>query len=288
MLPYLALAAVCFFWGTTYLGIRIALESIPPTVLIAARFLLSGGALLAWAFAAGQTFPKGRDLWKTAAIGVLILGVANGALTFAETRIASGLAALIITTAPFWMTGAEALIPGGERLRRRTVWGMLVGSAGVLLLIGPDAFGENVNLNSVWGFLILQVGNAAWAFGSIFQKRMASAINPVVNGAIQQTAAGAVYLLISLVLQPGPVEVTSRGIWAVVYLATFGSIVSYSAYLYVLEKLPVSIVSTYTYINPVVAVTLGWWFYREPFGWREAGAMTVIFLGVWLVKRAAR
>jgi drug/metabolite transporter (DMT)-like permease len=249
MLPYLALAAVCFFWGTTYLGIRIALESIPPTVLIAARFLLSGGALLVWAFAAGQTFPKGRDLWKTAAIGVLILGVANGALTFAETRIASGLAALIITTAPFWMTGAEALIPGGERLRRRTVGGMLVGSAGVLLLIGPDAFGANVNLNSVWGFLILQVGNAAWAFGSIFQKRMASAINPVVNGAIQQTAAGAVYLLISLVLQPGPVEVTSRGIWAVVYLATFGSIVSYSAYLYVLEKLPVSIVSTYTYIK---------------------------------------
>jgi drug/metabolite transporter (DMT)-like permease len=282
---YLALVSVCFFWGTTYLGIRVALESWPVLWLVATRFMISGSLLLIWAWWRGEGFPQGQYLGRTALNGVITLGIANGALTFAETLIPSGLAALFITTAPFWMTGVDAAVPGGERLHRPALIGMAVGLIGVLLLVGPDALGARTNLATVWGFLILQLGNFGWSLGSILQKRLPRGINPFVSGGVQQFAAGAVYLVAALIFRPGAVHWNVRGVLAVAYLIVFGSIVAYSSYLIALDRLPVAIVSVYTYVNPVVAVSLGWLFYREPFGWRELVAMIVIFLGVWLVKR---
>src|SRR5437588_158615 len=184
MKAYLALCAVCFFWGTTYLGIRMSLESFPPFVLVATRFLLSGSILLAAARMRGARLPRGKELWQAAFSGVLILSIGNGCLTFAELWIPSGLAGLIVTLSPFWLVGVEALM-GGERLHASTI---------------------------------------------------------------------------------------------------FGSIVGYSSYAYALDRLPVAVVSIYPYVNSVVAVALGWLFYREPFGRREALAMLVIFAGVALVK----
>ncbi|MCX6599731.1 MAG: EamA family transporter [Acidobacteria bacterium] len=285
---YAALAAVCFFWGTTYLAIRVALETFPPSFLVAVRFLISSVILLIWAKWRGEKFPQGAVLWRTALNGVLILGVANGCLTYAEQLIPSGLAALFVTTSPFWLTGAEALVPGGEKLHAPTLAGMAVGLSGVALLVGPDSFGDHANMNSLWGFALLQVGNAGWSFGSILQKRIPRGINPVVSGAFQQLAAGLVWAVVALALHAVPEHPSARSIGAMLYLAMFGSIVAYSAYLIALDRLPVAIVSVYTYINPIVAVTLGWLVYREPFGPREAAAMVVIFLGVWLVKRFSR
>jgi drug/metabolite transporter (DMT)-like permease len=285
---YLALAAVCLFWGTTYLGIRMALESLPPLMLVGLRYSISGSVLLLVAFFAKAHLPSGRELFFTALYGVIIIGIGNGCLAFAEVWIPSGLAALFITTSPFWIVGMEALIPGGDRLHAPTLLGMLVGLAGTSLLVAPNAIQQGWGGPLLRGFLVLQLGCCGWAFGSILQRRQVTKAHPVVSGAVQQLATGLVFMGPALLTKTQPIHWTPRSIAAVLYLVTFGSVVGYSAYLYALDKLPVSVVSIYNYVNPVVAVFPGWLFYREKIGVRELLAMLVIFAGVALVKRYGR
>ena len=275
---------MCFFWGTTYLGIRMALESFSPVMLVCIRYTISGVLMLGGALLMGAHLPRGRELWQTAGYGVVTLRIGNGCLAFAELWIPSGLAALFVTTSPFWLVGTEALAPGGEPLHAPTIRGMLVGSIGVALLVGPAAL--RGTSGTLGGFLLLQLGCAGWAIGSIAQRRQTSRAHPFVSGAVQQLATGLVYTVPAL-LHPQPVHWTHRGAGALAYLVMFGSIVGYSAYVFALDRLPVSVASIYTYINPGVAVALGWLFYREPFGVREAIAMAIIFAGVAIVKRVS-
>ncbi len=285
---YLALASVCFFWGTTYLAIRVALESFSPAFLVALRFLLSGSIMIAAVWFLGYRLPRGRELAWTMLFGVILLGGGNGALVYSERIIPSSLAALFITLSPFWFSGIDALIPGGERLRLAVLGGILTGFAGVALLIVPDLMAQGIH-GAVWqGFLLLQFGSATWVLGSILQKRLKTGAHPFANGAIQQFAAGLFFIVPALLEQNHKAEFSTGGLGAVFYLVTFGSIIGFTSYIYALEKLPVALVSIYTYVNPLVAAALGWLFYREPFGWRETGAMAIIFSGVWLVKRSSR
>lgn len=284
---YLALVSVCVFWGTTYLGIRMALESIPPWTLVSLRYLLSGTVMLIAAWWRGVTLPKGRELLRTALNGIVVLGGGNGSLVFAETLVPSGLAALFITTSPFWMVGSEAAVPGGERLHAPTVAGMLIGFTGTALLVAPDLSASGLHGNVVRAFLLLQFGCLTWSLGSILQRRMQTRAHPVISGAVQQLATGLAFVLPALLLDQEPVRWTWKGTAALLYLVFFGSIVGYSAYIYAMDRLPVALVSIYTYINPIVAVLLGWAVYREPFGWREAAAMLVIFGGVAVVKKTS-
>ena len=283
--PYLALGAVCFFWGTTYLGIRMSLEAFPPLMLVSARYVISGAIMLAFAMARGIYVPRGRELAAACFSGFFTLGVGNGALVFSELLIPSGMASLIITTQPFWMVGFEALLPGGERLHAPTIGGMAIGLVGASFLFRPDV---GVDRNVLHGFLLLEVGLAGWSFGSIYQRRQAGKAHPVIAGAVQQLAAGLTLAPFALAIHEHPVQWSARGVGALIYLVCFGSIVGYSAYVYAMDRLPVAIVSVYPYVNAVVAVTLGWLFYREPFGRREALAMVVIFAGVAIVKRYSR
>jgi drug/metabolite transporter (DMT)-like permease len=283
--PYLALAGVCFFWGTTYLGIRMALESFPPMLLVCVRYIISGSILLGFAHVRGMYLPKGRELAWACFSGVLTIGIGNGALVDAETWIPSGLASLIVTISPFWMVGVEALLPGGERLHAPTIGGMIVGLAGAALLFTPDATGLAIDRKLVTGFLVLQFGMAGWSFGSIIQRRKAGKAHPVIAGGVQQLAAGLAMIPVALVSRDWTVHWNFRGVAAICYLITFGSLVGYSSYVYAMDRLPVSMVSLYPYVNVVVAVTLGWLFYREPFGRRELLAMLIIFAGVAIVKR---
>jgi drug/metabolite transporter (DMT)-like permease len=285
LLPYLALGAVCIFWGTTYVAIRIALESFPPLVLMALRFLVSGSILLVWAWWRGLAMPQGRALLRTCGIGLLLLGVANTCLTYSETLIPSGLAALFLTTAPFWLVGLEALIPGGDRLTWPVTVGLAIGLCGTALLVTPGAGALQIT-PAVWtGFLILQIGSFCWNAGSILQRRWKTETHPILTGAVQQMAVGLVCLGLVAAIPQRAVHWSWAGVAGVAWLVTFGSIVAYSAYIYSLETLPISLVSLYTYINPVVAVALGWMFYNEPFGSKELAAMVVIFVGVGIVKR---
>jgi drug/metabolite transporter (DMT)-like permease len=286
--PYLALVAVCFFWGTTYLGIRMSLESFPPLMLVSVRYVLSGSLLLLAARARGAYLPRGRELLAACFTGFLNLGIGNGALVFAETIIPSGIAGLIITISPFWMVGVDAALPGGERLHAPTIAGMAVGLAGAALLFTPEAGPHSIDRNLFSGFLMLQVGMAAWSFGSIYQRRQGGKAHPVIAGGVQQLAAGVILAPFAAAFPPHTIHWSFRGVTALVYLVVFGSLVGYSAYVYAMDRLPVAIVSIYPYVNAVVAVGLGWLFYREPFGSREAAAMVIIFFGVALVKRYSR
>ncbi|MGD0499881.1 MAG: EamA family transporter [Bryobacteraceae bacterium] len=286
--PYAALIAVCFFWGTTFLGIRMALETFPPLALVSIRYIISGAILLAFAAARGLYLPRGRELLAAGFSGFFILCIGNGALVFAELLIPSGMAGLIITISPFWMVGMEALLPGGERLHAPTIGGMLVGLAGATLLVTPSVGPNAINHSLLHGFLMLQIGMAGWSFGSITMRRNAGKAHPVIAGAVQQIAAGLILAPFALLVHEHPLYWSARGVTALLYLVFFGSIVGYSAYAYALDRLPVAIVSVYPYANSIVAVFLGWLFYREPFGGCEALAMAVIFAGVALVKRYAR
>lgn len=265
----------------------MALESFPPLVLVSARFLISGSLLLAATRIGGARLPCRRELLISAFTGFLTLGIGNGCLTLAEQWIPSGLAALIITVSPFWMVGIEALMPRGERLHAAGVLGLVVGCIGAAVLVAPDVLGAQAGGATLRGFLLLQLGSAAWAFGSIYQRRHVTRSHPIVASAIQQFAAGVAFLAPALLVKETPVAWGFRGAAALLYLVVFGSIVGYSAYLYALKHLRVAVVSLYSYVNPVVAVFLGWLVYREPFGLRQALAMGIIFAGVGLVKAYA-
>lgn len=285
---YLALAAVCVFWGTTYLGIRIALESMTPAVLMALRYSISGIILLAVAYFSKAHIPSGRELWFTAIYGVIIIGTGTGCLVYAEQWVPSGLASVFITVSPFWMVGVDALIPGGVRLHGPTIVAMLVGLAGTILLVAPEAMQEGFGGPLLRGFLLLQIGCAGWALGSILQRRHQTKAHPVVSGAVQQLATGLAFAVPALLTKPHPATWSMRSVEAVAYLVVFGSIVGYSAYAFVLDRLPISVMSIYNYINPIIAVFLGWIFFREHFGLQELFAMLIIFVGVALVKRYSR
>jgi drug/metabolite transporter (DMT)-like permease len=284
---YVALICVCIFWGTTYLGFRVALDFMGPATIVCLRNFLSGGLILAWALWQRKEFPRGRDLWLTALYGILTIGIGNGALAVAELWTPTGLASLFITTGPFLYVGMDAVLPGGEKLHGPTIVGLLVGFLGVLGLVAPAAWSlaTGGELSSgggiVAGFLMLQFSGACWSLGSLLQRNRKVSVHPFVIAGVQQIATGFAFILPAM-LEP------QDAVWnAVVYLAIFGGIVGYGCYMVALSRLPLAIVSIYTYVNPVVAVFLGWLAYREPFGLREAAAMAVIFVGVWMVRRAS-
>jgi len=282
---------VCFFWGTTYLGIRIALDSFSPAVMVCLRNLISGAVTLSVAVMIGAHLPRGRELWMTAGYGVMVIGVGNGALAVAEQWIPTGLASLFVTTSPFWFVGIDSLLPGGAKLHGPTIRGLLIGFAGVLLMIAPAAWTALTQHTFATGgavvlaFLVLQANGAFWALGSLLQRNRRSRAHPFVIGGVQQLSTGLAFLVPAAFQLPSA-HWTARGMAAVVYLAIFGGIVGYSCYALALSRLPPATVATYTYINTVVAVFMGWWVYRERLGLREAGAMAIIFAGVAMVRRA--
>ena len=266
----------------------MALETFPPLTLISARYIMSGGLLVLFAVSRRMQLPRGRELRAACFSGLLVLGIGNGALVFAEVSIPSGIAGLIVSMSPFWMVAADAALPGGERLHAPTIGGMAVGLVGAALLFTPDAGSHAIDRNLLNGFLMLQVGMAGWSFGSIFQRRNTGKAHPVIAGGVQQLAAGLILAPLAIAIPQHPVHWSTRGIGAILYLVMFGSIVGYSAYIYALDRLPVAIASIYPYVNSIVAVALGWLFYRERFGLAEAFSMLIIFTSVALVKKYSR
>ena len=283
--PYLALASVSFFWGTTYLGIRIALEGFPPLLLVGIRFLIAGSIMMGLAFLTKSRFPQGKQLWLTCLYGALMLGVANTGLTIAEQWIPSSLAALMVTTGPFGLVGMER-ITGGERINPRALFGLCVGFCGALLLLLPKDGIGHFDANVVSGFLLLTFNGMFWNGASVLQKRLRLETHPFVTGALHNFACGILIFPLGMLIPHQPIVWKTNSTLAIAYLVIFGSLVGFNSYIYALEKLPVSVVSIYNYVNPAVAVILGVWFYNEPIGWRELLAMAVIFAGVAIVKQA--
>lgn len=285
-LAYMAWVAICVIWGTTYLAIKICLETIPPALMGGIRFVIAAGLLSTGLVAMRARLPERRTWPAMALIGVLLLGVGNGGVIVAEQWVPSGIAAVLIGTLPFWMVGIQALWFRSERLGWRHVAGLVLGFAGIVLLVWSD-----IRLSDASGrrFLVgvgaLQAACFGWAVGSVYSKRYASDGDPLGASALQMFFGGAFMLLVGTIHgEWAALHFSGRTVAALGYLVLAGSIVAFVAYNYALKHLPVSFVALYAYVNPVVAVTLGTALLGEPFTLRTAIAIVLILGGVTLVK----
>jgi drug/metabolite transporter (DMT)-like permease len=287
---YGAWAAVCFFWGTTYLAIRVGLESFPPTLFAGLRFIVAGVVLFfIMSRQRNARLPLGREWFDLGVIGLMLLGVGNGAVVWAEQWVPSGMAALLVATSPFWAAALARLEGDGERVGLRGLLGMAVGFGGLAMLVGPQLFGAELNGKYLLGVVIIQVGCFFWQAGSLYAKRRPTGVSPLMASSVQMLWAGLILTLAgTLIGEWGAMRFSGRSVGALLYLVVFGSIVAYSAYMYAIQKLSLPLVSTYAYVNPIVALVLGWLVLSEPLGWREGGAALVILLGVALVKTSPK
>jgi drug/metabolite transporter (DMT)-like permease len=285
-LAWIAWIAVCVIWGTTYLGIRISLETMPPMLMGGLRWVIAGGLLVVFMLARGERLP-GASGWRNAAIlGFLMLVLGNGGVVLAEQTVPSGLTAVIVASSPFWMAGVEAFRKDGERMTRRTAAGLVLGFLGIVVLIWPELWqGGAGGTGFVLGVIFLQIACLGWSIGSSYSKRHGRGENIFSATAAQMLAGGVMMLAIG----------TARGEWASLgfstrtavalgYLSTVGAIGGFVAYTYALRHLPVSVVSLYAYINPVIAVALGIAVLGEPFTSRMALAAALVFGGVAIVR----
>jgi drug/metabolite transporter (DMT)-like permease len=273
-----AFASVYVIWGSTYLAILWVIDSIPPLLMASGRFLFAGVLLYGWMMWRGAAKPT-REQWRAAAIsGPLMLAGGNGAVVVAELWVPSGVAALLVASVPLWMVILEPLFGSKSRPSRRVQLGLLVGFAGVAMLGGaPSGSGGT---QAVLGSILILGGCASWAAGSLYVRKAPAPKSPLVLVSMQMLTGGVVLGVMSLALgEPfsfDPGEVTARSLLALVYLVIFGSLIAYSAYVWLLTVSTPARVGTYAYVNPVIALLLGWALAGEAIGFRSALAATVI------------
>ena len=284
-IAFIAWLAVCVIWGTTYLGIRISLESIPPALMGGLRWTIAGGLLALFVRMRGEKLPPPSRWGSIALMGFLLLGLGNGGVVFAEQWVPSGLAAVMVATSPFWMAAVEASLRDGERLTRNMIVGLLVGFAGILVLVWPDLTIERGDGKFLAGMIALQIASFGWALGSAYSRRHARNDNILGTTALQMLAGGLMMVAAGFVRgEFSQLFFTPRTATALVYLSTIGAIGGFVAYTYALRHLNVSFVSLYAYINPVIAVALGVLLLGEPFDSRMATAAALVFAGVAIVR----
>jgi drug/metabolite transporter (DMT)-like permease len=279
-----AFGIVYVVWGSTYLAIRIAIETIPPLLMAGTRFLVAGAILYAWARARGAPRPGARAMRDAALLGALFLFIGNGGLVWAETRVPSGLAAVLAATTPFWTVLIERLRGSQAAVRPAVYAGLALGLIGVVLLMLPGGHEEAVDL---LGAGVILVAALVWAYAMVMTRSLTLPESGAVSAAVQMLAGGV--LLIAAGSLGGewsgfvPSGASLRSLLGLGYLIAFGSLVAYSAFTWLLRVAPAGRVSTYAYVNPVVAVLLGWLLASEPFGGRELAASAVIIAGVVLI-----
>ena len=282
----MAFAAVYVIWGSTYLAIRFGVATIPPFIMAGTRFAVAGSLLYAWARLRGAPAPAPREWLSAAVVGVLLLFIANGGVTWAEQRVPSGIAALLAATVPCWIVVLDWTLHGGARPRPGIVAGLAAGLLGVILLVGPAQFFGTERLDMV-GITVLLFASVSWAVGSLYSRKATLPASPLLATSMEMLAGAAA--LYTLALLTGefssfrPDAVTMRSWLAVGYLATFGSIIGFSAYVWLLRVAPASRVATYAYVNPVIALLLGWALAGEAFTAQMLVAAGVIILGVVLI-----
>jgi len=285
VLAYAAWIVVCIVWGTTYLAIRVALESVPVALVGGLRFTAAGLLMMVGLRASGQKLPA-RSAWGAIALsGFLLLVVGNGAVVWAEQYVASGLAAVMVAMVPFWNVLVEAMHPGGERPTPRAVAGLAIGFAGIVVLVWPELFTGPGGSGFLAGVIALQLACGAWALGTSFTKRTTVASTPAATSALQMLAAGLMFLAIATASgEWDDLTFTVRSASALLYLVVFGSIVAFSAYVYALKHLPIATVSLYSYVNPLIAVVLGTLLLSESFTTRTLIASALVFAGIAVVR----
>jgi drug/metabolite transporter (DMT)-like permease len=288
-----AFTAVYLIWGSTYLGIRIAVESIPPFLTAGTRFIIAGTLLYAWTRIRGAPRPEVLH-WKSAAvIGIMLLTVGNGTLSWAERLIPSGIAALLVAISPLWFVTIEWM-QGGSRPSIGVAAGLLLGTLGILVLIDPADLvgGEEIN---IFGSVVLVLASICWAAGSLYSRRAALPSSPMLATGMEMLVGGVASVLVSAV--SGELngfhftDVTPRSLAAIAYLTVFGSLIGFTSYIWLLRSTTPARASTYAYVNPIIAVLLGWLVADEPLSGRILLASVLIVAAVaaitWLGTRAS-
>lgn len=289
-LGYSAFAVVCVVWGTTYLAIRVAVETMTPMLLTGSRFTAAGLILLVIASVRGEKFPRDPRLLRDVLIvGFLLVCVGNLAVVWAEQWVPSGIAALLVATAPFWAAILESARKGGDRIGVRGAVGMLIGFIGVALLVTPGGAGKAFDPHFVMGALAIQLGCFCWQVGTMRSKYRLGRITPLMSSALQMLFGGVLVGTAGLVSgETHRFFVTPRTMTALIYLTLFGSVLAYTAFVYAISALRTTTLSLYAYINPVVAVILGWAILREPLSATAILAMLIILGGLALVQSGPR
>lgn len=279
-----AFAAVYLVWGSTYLAIRFAVAELPPFITAGVRFLVAGAILLLWARLQGDALPTARERRGATIGGLLLLLGGNGAVVWAEQFVPSGIAALIVATLPLWMVLLEWARPGGSRPRSGVFLGLALGLAGIALLLDPSDATGGVD---VVGTVALCLGSVSWAAGSIFMRHVPMPKSALTSNATQMLAGGVGLALLGAALgEFGRLDLAAaspRALLSVAYLIVFGSLIGFTAYTYILRVSTPARVSTYAYVNPVVAVMLGWALAGEAITVRTIAAAGVILLSVAII-----
>jgi len=282
-----AFAAIYVIWGSTYLAIAVAIETMPPFLMAGVRFLIAGGLVYGWARLAKKLERPTAVQWRSALIigGLMLLG-GNGGVVWSEQRVASGVAAIIVATVPIWVVLINWLRPRGVRPAWADFVGVTLGFIGLLTLVDPTAV-ESVGKVDRVGIAVLALGSLSWSLGTIFAHQVERPKSPIVSVGMEMFCGGMLLSLAALVHGDwGRVEVTQfslRSVVALLYLLIFGSIVAFTAYMWLLRVSTPSRVATYAYVNPIVAVLLGWMFRDEPVTPRMIVAMVIILSGVVMI-----
>lgn len=284
-----AFASIYLIWGSTYLAIMYAVETIPPFIMGGARFTVSGALLYAWARYRGAPRPSARH-WRNALIagGFLLLG-GNGAVVWAEQYVPSGLTALLVSILPFWLVIIEWVRPPRRRPHRAVLFGLIIGFIGIVVLVGPGNIGGHGDVRPI-GALVLILGSLSWAIGSFFSRDADLPQSGLLTTGMEMLGGGALMLIVGAVtgeLSNFDVHHVSRpSAIGLAYLITFGSLLGFTSYIWLLDKVSPARLGTYAYVNPVVAVILGWAIASERLSLRTAVAAAIVICAVALITTA--
>jgi drug/metabolite transporter (DMT)-like permease len=283
-----ALLVVYLVWGSTYLAIRVAIETLPGFTMAGVRFIVAGALLFFWGRLRGGGTPSRTQWLRSAGIGALLLLGGNGLVVWSEYRIGSGVAALLIAIEPVWIALLAPLVLGAARVSWRTGLGLALGVGGVAALV-IDPSGADSTRADPLGALAVVAASLSWAFGSIWTVRADLPKARAVGFGAQMLCGGALLLAAGALAGEWrsiePTQFSSRSVVALLYLVFFGSIAAFSAYGYLLRATAPLVASTYAFVNPLVAVVLGWLFAAEPVGARLAVAASLILGAVALIFR---
>jgi len=284
-----AFASIYLIWGSTYLAIRYAVETIPPFVMGGLRFVVSGALLYAWARYRGAPSPTKRN-WRNSIIagGLLLLG-GNGAVVWAEQFVSSGLTALLVSILPFWLVIIEWVRPPRRRPHAAVIIGLIVGFAGIVVLVGPGNIGGHGDVRPI-GALVLILGSLSWAIGSFFSRDADLPESGLLTTGMEMLGGGTLMLIVGALsgeLSHFDVHHVSRAsAMGLLYLITFGSLLGFTSYIWLLDKVSPARLGTYAYINPVVAVVLGWAIASERLSVRTVFAAAIVICAVALITTA--
>ena len=282
----LAFAAVYVLWGSTYLALHFVLESMPPFLMAAFRFMAAGSIMLLFAKLNKHSWPAKAEIKKSALVGFLLLVLGNGGVVWAQQYISSGITALLITIEPVWVV-LLLWLRSTENKPTPVVWfGIFLGVAGMFVLIGPSSFGSIEQLNPL-AVIALLLSSISWAVGSVYALKAKLPSSPAMNTGFQMLAAGICLFIIgtsraewtSFELS----EITNRSILGFLYLIIFGSLIGFTSYSYIVKNANPTNVSTYAYVNPVIAVFLGWWIGNERVGIQTLLAAALLVSAVVLI-----